>query len=176
MSVYIIKVRNVLVGDFAKKKKAATLFLPLLTDTSIRNAVKQFQSHIKNVIADTNDVYACCSLFMSLETSTLLTKVYPEFVSAIEAAIIVNDNFNCCGRTDYSSHFCNTYYDMIIGEQIPKFRSANCINVLLCQKYPDILSDLTHVKEAFITCTHPIKSVIKLRPSGTGSTASYHWI
>ncbi len=69
-----------------------------------------------------------------------------------------------------------TYYGMIIEKQIPKFGSANCINVLPCQKYSDVLSDLTPIEEAFIACAHPVMFVIKLRPSGTGSTASYHQI
>lgn len=45
-----------------------------------------------------------------------------------------------------------------------------------CQKYSDIFSNLTPVKEAFIAYTHLIISVIKLRPSKTGSTASCHRI
>ena len=65
---------------------------------------------------------------------------------------------------------------MIVERQIPKFGSANYINVLPCQNYPDVLSDLTLVEKAFIARAHSVMSVIKLRCSGTGSTASYHQI
>ncbi|WP_375449087.1 DUF6570 domain-containing protein [uncultured Nostoc sp.] len=65
---------------------------------------------------------------------------------------------------------------MIIEKKIPKFGSANCINVSPCQKYPDILSDLTPVEEAFIACAHPVMLIIKLRPSGSGSSALYYRI
>lgn len=94
----------------------------------------------------------------------------------IEATIIVDDNLDCSRRTDNSSHFSNTCYGMIVKKQIPKFGSVNCINVLLCQKYLNIFSDLTLVEEAFIACTYPVMSVTKLKPSGTSSTAFYHWI
>ncbi len=95
---------------------------------------------------------------------------------AIEAAIIVDDDLDYCGRTDNSSHFCNTCYGMIDEKQIPKFGSTHYINILPCQKYFDVLSDLTSVKEVFITCAYSVMSIIKLRPSGTCSTASYYRI
>lgn len=150
-----------LVADFALRKQAAASFPPLLTDTSTRNAMNQFQSHINNVIADTNDVCTCYGLFIPFGTGTLLTKAHPEFVSAIEAAVIVDDDLDCCGRTDNGSHFCNSCYGMIVEKKIPKLGSANCINVSPCQKYPDVLSDLTPVEEAFIARAHPVMSVIK---------------
>ncbi len=175
-SIYAINARNVLVADFAKKKKIAASFPPLLTDTSTCNAMKQFQSHTNNVIADTNDVCTCCGLFIPFGTGTLMTKVHPEFILAIKVAVIVDNDFDYCGRIDNSSYFYNTCYGMIVEKQKPKFGSGNCINVLSYQKYPNVLSDLTPVKKAFITCTHPVMSIIKLRPSRTGSTASNHWI
>ncbi len=176
MSLHVINAKNVLVADCAERKKVAVSFPPLLTDTSTRNVVKQFQSHINNVIADTNDVCTCCGLFIPFGTGTLLTKIHPEFVSAIEVAVIVDDDLDYCGRTDNSSHFCNTCYSIIIEKQISKFGSTNYINVLLCQKYPEVLNDLPLIKEAFIACAHSVISVIKLRPSIIGLTTSYHLI
>lgn len=165
-----------LVADFAQRKEAAASFPPLLTDTSTRNAITQFQSHINTVIADTNDVCACCGLLIVFGTGSLLTRLYPEFVSAIKVGVIVEDDLDCCGCTDNGFQFCKSCYGMIIEKKIPKFGSANCINVSPCQKYPDILSDLTPVEEAFIACAHPVMSIIKLRPSGSGSSASYYRI
>lgn len=106
----------------------------------------------------------------------MLTKVHSEFVLAIKATVIFNDDLDYCGYTNNSSHFCNTCYGIIVEKQIPKFGFVNCINVLPCQKYPDVLSDLIPVKEVFIACAHLVISVIKLKPSGTRSTASYHQI
>ncbi len=161
---------------FCREEKSWYIVSSLITNTSTCNVVKQFQSYINNVIADTNDVCTCCGLFIPFGMDTLPTKVHLELVLAIEAAIIVDDDLDCWGHTDNSSHFYNTSYGMIVEKQIPKFGSANCINVLPCQKYPDIFSDLTPVKEAFIARVQSVMSVIKLRPSGTDSTASYHQI
>ena len=132
--------------------------------------------HINTVIVDTSDVYAYCGLFIPFGASTLLTKIHLEFVSAIKAAVIVEDNLGYCRQTDNSSYFCKSCYDMIVKKKIPKFRSANCINISVCQKYPDILIDLIFIKEAFIACIYLVILIIKLRLSGFGSFAFYHWI
>ena len=126
------------------------------------------------MIIDTNDVCACCDLFIPFGTCTLLTKIHSEFVSVIEAAVIVDDNLDCCRRTDNSSHFCNTYYVMIVNKQIPKFGSANYIHILLCQKDSNVFSDLTLVEKTFIACAHLIISVIKLRSNETDLIVSYY--
>lgn len=89
---------------------------------------------------------------------------------------MVDNNLDYCGYTDNSFHFSNTYYSIIVKKPIPKFESANCINILLYEKYFNIFSNLTFIKEVFITYTYLIISIIKLKLSKTGSTASYHWI
>lgn len=68
--------KNLLVMDFAEKKKVAALFPPFFIDMSTSNSVKWFQLYINNMIVNTNDVYTYCSLFILFETGTLLTKVY----------------------------------------------------------------------------------------------------
>ena len=128
------------------------------------------------MIADTSNVCACCGLFIPFEASTLLTRVHPEFVPAIKAIVIVKDNLDCYKRINNGSHLYKSYYCMIVEEKIPKFESVNCINILPCQKYPDVLSNLTFVEEKFIACTHSIMSIIKLRPTGFDSSAFYHRI
>lgn len=66
------------------------------------------------MIADTNDVYTCCNLFIPFGIGTLLTKIHPKFVLATEAAIIIDNDLDYRGHTDNNSHFCNTYYGMIV--------------------------------------------------------------
>ena len=109
-------------------------------------------------------------------TSSLLTRVYSKFVSAIEADVIIKDGLNYCGCTDNSFQFCKSCYGIIIEKKILKFRSANYINISPYQKYLDILSNLTPIKEAFIARTHLVISIIKLRPSGSNSSTSYYRI
>ena len=109
-----------LVSDFAQRKKAAASFLQLFTNISICNAIKQFQSHINIVIVDTSDVFAYCGFFIPFGASILLTKLYPEFVSAIEAVVIVKDNFYCCENTNDGFHFYKSCYGMIVKAKILK--------------------------------------------------------
>ena len=176
MSVHVINMRNILVTNFIKKKKAAVSLLFLLTDMSIYNILKLFQLHINNVIADINNIYAYYSLFILFRISTLFTKVYLKFVLAIEATVIIDNDLNYYKCTNNSSHFCNIYYNIIVKKLIPKLRSANYINVLSCQKYLNNFSDLTLIKDIFIVCIHPVISIIKLRFNRTGLIVFYHWI
>lgn len=106
----------------------------------------------------------------------MLTRIHPDFVSVIEAAVIVEDDLDCCGRVDAGSHFCKFCYGMVVEKKIPKFGSINCIYVSHYQKYPDILNNMTAVEEAVIARAHPIMSIIKLRPSSSGFLTSYHCI
>ena len=128
------------------------------------------------MIIDINDVCTCCSLFIPFGTSILLTKIHPKLVSAIKAAIIVDNDLDCYRHTDNSSYFCNTCYVIIFERQILKFGSTNCINILPFQKYPNVFSDLTLVITTFIILAHPVMSVINLRPSRFCLTTFYYRI
>lgn len=128
------------------------------------------------MIIDTNDVYIYCDLFIEFKASTKLSRVYQNFVSIIKTTIIVNNNFDYFKRIDNGSHFCKSWYSKIIEKKILIFGFVNYINILFCQNYPDILNDLTSIEEVFITSAHPITSVLKLRPSETGSTTLNHRI
>lgn len=96
--------------------------------------MKLFQSYINYVIVGINNVYAYYDLFILFRVNILLIKIYPDFVIAIKAVIIVNDNLDYCGRIDNSSHFYKFCYDIIVEKMIPKFESINYINILLCPK------------------------------------------
>ena len=155
--------RNVLIAGFAQREDAAALFPTSLTDTSTRDAVRRFQLHIDTVITNTNDVCVSCGLFISFGAGTVLTKVHPVFTFAVEAAIIIKDEFDCYGYSDAGFHFCESCYTMVVEKKIPKFGSINCINVSPCQKYTGVLKNLTVVGEAVIAWAHPIMLIMKLR-------------
>lgn len=106
----------------------------------------------------------------------MLTKIYSEFISVIEVAIIVKNNLDYCKHIDHNFHFCKSYYSMIVQKKIPKFRFTNYINILFCQKYSDILNNLILIKKIFITCAHLVILIIKLRLSGFSFSILYYWI
>ena len=66
------------------------------------------------IIADTNNIYACYSLFILFKTNTILTKIYPNFVFAIKIAIIVKDNLEYYGFINTGSHFYQFCYTIAI--------------------------------------------------------------
>lgn len=83
------------------------------------------------MIADINNICICYGLFILFRAGTILTRVNPNFISAIETAIIIKDDLNCYKHLDYSSYFCKFCYAMVVEKKIPKFGSANYINILL---------------------------------------------
>jgi hypothetical protein len=52
---------------------------------------------------------------------------------------------------------CSTCYGSLIYFRIPRFSCENRINVTLCQNYPSVLDDLTHVEECLIARYHPLE-------------------
>lgn len=101
-------------------------------------------------------------------------KIYPKFVFTIKIVIIVKDNNYDYKHTDNRFYFCKSYYYIIIDKKIPKFRFANCINILPYQKYFDIFNNLTSVKKAFIICAYLFILIIKLRPSSFSFSTLYY--
>lgn len=126
------------------------------------------------MITDINNICIHCRLFILFKAGILLTKIYPDFVLAIKTIIIVNNDLEYYRYTDNSSYFCKSYYNIIVEKKLPKFRSANYINVLPYQKYLDIFNDLILIKKVFIACTHFVMSIINLRPSKICSTTVYY--
>lgn len=52
------------------------------------------------MIADINNVYTCCDLYIVFRIGFLLIKVYSEFVSTIKVDVIVEDDLDYCKYTD----------------------------------------------------------------------------
>lgn len=174
MGIYTINVQNLLVADFIEKKKTPILFLFLLIDMSIFNAMKKFYLYINNMVIDTNNVCIYYILYILFRINTLLIKLYPDFILVIKAAIIFDHDLNYCKRTNNNSHFYNTYNVMIVEKQISKFSSANCTTILFYQKYANIFYNLAFIEKVFIAYTYIIISIIKLRLSKTYSITFYH--
>lgn len=106
------------------------------------------------MIAKTNDISIHCNLYISFWANILLTRLDLNFIFSIEVVIIVEDNFDSCGYIDNSFHFSNSYYIMIIGKKILKFKSINFINILPNQKYFHVFINLIFVKIAIIAWLH----------------------
>lgn len=66
------------------------------------------------MIVDINNVYTYYNLFILFKINTLLTKVYQDFILAIEIDIIINDYLDYYRCIDNNSHSYNSYYGMIV--------------------------------------------------------------
>lgn len=62
---------------------------------------------MNNIITNINNVYGYYNLFILFKISTLLAKIYLEFILAIETNIIVNNNLDCYRYINNSFYFCN---------------------------------------------------------------------
>lgn len=168
--------KQVLIEDYESRKTAAIRFPPTLSNHSTRLAIRQFQSHVDNVVASTKDVCASCGLFISSGNLKRLHHSHPILLSAFESHILVASDLDHCGKREHYFNFCMTCYRQIIESKPPKFGSTSQINVCTCQNYPDALNDLTLVEEAVIARAHPVISILKLRPAGASLSASYQRI
>lgn len=64
--------------------------------------MKQFWLHINNMIANTNNIWAYCNLFIPFRASILLFKPHSDFILAIKTVVIANNDLDYCGATDNS--------------------------------------------------------------------------
>jgi hypothetical protein len=67
-----------------------------------------------------------------------------------------------CGK---SNDVWNVYlrcYAALLCSSIPKFSAKNQVNMILCQNYPNALTNLTLTKECLIAKCYPIRVVLKL--------------
>ena len=112
---------------------------------------------------------ACCSYSM-LTPSTDARQILDEdpVIRPLEGVL------DLCGCTDGFWNLCPACYAALLRGLAPKFSAVNKINVTLCQNYPEALTDLTLTEEYLIAKSHPVGVVLKLRPSGRSSPASYH--
>ncbi len=60
--------------------------------------------------------------------------------------------------------------------EVPKFSALNAVNVTMCQHYPAELEDLTLMEEYAIARSHPIGTILKLKPNGARNPTAYNGI
>jgi hypothetical protein len=94
----------------------------------------------------------------------------------MEAAFDVPIQLDRCGRLDASYRVCKTCHDNLTKGKAPKFSAMNAANVTMCQDYPPELDGLTLMEECVIARSHPIGTILKLRPNGVKTPIAYNGI
>lgn len=115
--------------------------------------------YINIIITDINNICTYYSLFILFKANIMLIRIYLNFVFVIKVIIIVKNNLNYYRCINVGFYFCKSYYAIIVEKKISELVFVNCINVLLYQKYPDILNDLSIIKILIIIYAYLIMSI-----------------
>ena len=83
---------------------------------------------------------------------------------------------DACALEGDSYGFCERCFLALHRGHIPKFSALNGVNVTMCHLYPAELEDLTLTEECAIARSHPIGTILKLKPNGFRSPAAYNAI
>ena len=81
-----------------------------------------------------------------------------------------------CGVKNGLYQLCGSCLNALNRGKIPKFSAMNAVNATMCQDYPPELQDLTLVEEYAIARSHPIGTVLKLKPNGMKNPTAYNGI
>lgn len=136
-------------------------------------AIRQFQSYVDNVLTNIKNICTSCRLFISSGNLKHLDFSHQILLTAFEARVFVESDLNDYGKKEYSFFFFMICYRQVIELKPPNFGFISQINVCTCQSYSDVFTNLILVKEAVNTHTHPVISILKLRPIGTSLSVSY---
>lgn len=91
------------------------------------------------MIVDTINICVCYSLFLWFGATTMLTRIYLDFLFPIEVAVIVKDDLKYCGHIHTSSNFYKSYYIMVIKK---KYQNLDLLTILIFYFVKNILTFL----------------------------------
>jgi hypothetical protein len=163
-----------LANDYNKRKAATARFPPKITPLHIRAAMRRYEQVIQDACADVETSCASCGEFMAKAASKLIPVGDGHLRSMTPTeGVIQLDN---CSIVDGSYQVCKTCYSALSADKIPKFSALNAVNVTMCQDYPAELEDLTLMEEYVIARSHPIGTILKLKPNGVRNPTAYNGI
>src|SRR5271167_1446059 len=136
--------------------------------------MRRYEQVVQEACAGVETSCASCGEFMAKAGSKLIP-VDDDHVHSMEPTdgAIQLDN---CGIADGSYRVCEACFDALSGIRIPKFSALNAVNVSMCQHYPQELEDLTLMEEYAIARSHPIGTILKLKPNGVRNPTAYNGI
>ena len=163
-----------LIDAYNKRKAATARFPPKITSTHIRTTMRMYEQVIQDACEGVEASCASCG----------------EFVAKAEAELIPIDDdrlrsmkppkgtirLDDCSLADGSYQVCKACFNALNGRRIPKFSALNATNVTMCQHYPQELEDLTLMEEYAIARSHPIGTILKLKPNGVPNPTAYNGI
>src|SRR5271170_5099024 len=159
-----------LVVDYNKRKAATARFPPKITPLHIRAAMRRYEQVIQDACEEVEASCASCGEFVAKAEAELIPidddRLPPEGIIRLDD----------CSLTDGSYQVCKACFNALNGRRIPKFSALNAVNVTMCQHYPQELEDLTLMEEYTIARSHPIGTILKLKPNGVRNPTAYNGI
>ncbi len=126
-----------------------------------------------SVIERLKYVCGCCGLFVSEKESQVYAIDDCLIRNSITSGLLTLSHIDCCAISNNDICLCLTCSRSLSLGNRPKFGILNGLPRVDCQSYPPALADLSMAEEAAITRTHPVVSILKLRPSGVFNPATY---
>jgi hypothetical protein len=161
-----------LIKDYEKRVRATAQFPPQISDSCIRDSISRFEDHMADAIAATQKICGSCGGFIDQDVFEL-SKDDPLLQPfSIEPRLPLR--LDSCALFENNYQFCRPCHTAIQQRRPPKFSALNAVNVSFCQDYPCVLKDLTLTEECLIARSHPIASILKLRPNGAFNPAAYN--
>lgn len=144
---------------------ASGLFLPDVSVSLVRRSMARFELEME--VASRDVTCYSCGLLTPPPTGARQVLEQDPIIRPLEGFL------DQCGFTNGFWNLCPGCHAALLRGSVPKFSALNKINVTLCQNYPEALTDLTLTEEYLIAKSHPVGVVLKLRPGGRSSPASY---
>jgi hypothetical protein len=159
-----------LIDAYNRRKAATARFPPKIAPLDIRAAMNRYERFIQDACASVEKSCASCGEFGSGMVPVDHNRLHSIAIGGV--SIPLDD----CGIADGSYQFCQTCLDALNRGRIPKFSAMNAVNVTMCQDYPAELEDLTLMEEYVIARSHPIGTILKLKPNGITNPTAYNGI
>jgi len=136
--------------------------------------MRRYEQVVQDACASVETSCASCGEFMSKAESELISidddRLYS--MKSLEGVVQLDN----CNIVDGSYQLCKTCFNDLNRGRIPKFSALNAVNVNMCQHYPPELEDLTLMEEYVIARSHPIGTILKLKPNGVRNPTAYNGI
>jgi hypothetical protein len=108
------------------------------------------------------------------EFGSQLVTVDENWLHSTEVKLGVPIQMDKCGVQNSLHQLCGSCLNSLNRGKVPKFSAMNAVNVTMCQDYPSELQDLTLIEEYAIARSHPIGTILKLKPNGVKNPTAHN--
>src|SRR6267378_2033232 len=160
-----------LINNYKRRKEATARFPFKIKPRHIRTAMRRYEQILQDACVDVENSCASCGEFGSQ-----LVTVDENWLRSTEAKLGVPIQMDKCGVQNGLHQLCGSCLNSLNRGKVPKFSAMNAVNVTMCQDYPSELQDLTLIEEYAIARSHPIGTVLKLKPNGMKNPTAHNGI